>query len=109
MMTLTLASRALQGKVKSAVAFAVPWKAVFFVALLALVCMLVSYIFLVNELTRGAYLIKKYNAQIGELSRENSMLEVGFAESGFLGKATKRAKALNFERTKAITYIQILA
>ncbi len=66
------------------------------------------YNFALNELTRGTYLIKSYEKQISDLSRQNRELEVGFAESSFLGQVRAKTQELNFEKTTKVKYIQIL-
>ena len=70
--------------------------------------MLVMYVFLVNQLTGGTYLIKNYNKEIESLSRENKILENNFAEAGFLGSVQNKTRELNFEKTTKVTYVQIL-
>ncbi len=61
------------------------------------------------QLTQGAYLIKKYNKEVGSLTAQNKTLETGFAESGFLGSVQEKAQALNFEKTTGVTYITVMS
>ncbi len=100
--------RGIHQKVKSLTFPNINWRPIFLLGILCVVAMLVSYVFLVNELTRGVYLVKNYNREISTLSRANKTLEMDFAESGFLGKVTQRARILNFEKTTEVTYIQIV-
>ncbi|MEK7664940.1 MAG: hypothetical protein AAB361_02250 [Patescibacteria group bacterium] len=65
------------------------------------------YIYSINELTRGAYLIKNYEKQQNNLLQKNKNLEVDFAKSGFMGNLETKTKELSFEKTKKIKYIQI--
>jgi hypothetical protein len=86
----------------------VNWKLVYFFAALFSLALLVFYIIMINDLTRGAYLIKNYNKQTVALSTENKTLQNQFAESGFLGGVLQEARALNFQKTSKVTYVQIL-
>lgn len=69
--------------------------------------LLVFYVWQINDLTRGSYLINSYEKQISKLSTENKNLEVSFAESSFLGQALQKIQALNFQKTTSVKYIQI--
>ena len=71
--------------------------------------LLIYYVWQVNHLTQGTYLINSYEKQISQLSTEKKNLEVGFAESGFLGQVQQKIQALNFQKTTAVKYIQIPA
>jgi len=53
-------------------------------------------------------LTNSYEKQISQLSEENKNLEISFAESSFLGQALIKIKALNFQKTTSVKYIQIL-
>ncbi|MSU60586.1 MAG: hypothetical protein EXS52_01570 [Candidatus Staskawiczbacteria bacterium] len=108
MTTLALTYKGIHQKVASLSLPSINWKLVSLLGILFFVAMLVSYVFLVNELTKGVYLIKSYNKEISSLSKENRILETNFAESGFLGKVTQQARSFNFEKTTAVTYIQVL-
>ena len=108
MTTLTLTYRQIHHKVTSLSLPGMNWKLVSLSSILFFVAMLVSYVFLVNQLTNGVYLIKNYNKEVSALSRDNKILETTFAESGFLGKVTRRAQDLNFEKTTQVTYIEVL-
>ena len=109
MTTLALTTyKGIHQRVKSLALPNVNWKLMTCTAVLFSVAMLVSYVFLVNELTKGVYLIKNYNKEITSLSRQNNLLQTEFAESGFLGKVTQRAHNLQFEKTTHVTYVQVL-
>lgn len=109
MTTLALSYRAIHNKIKSADLPRVPWKFWYAVGLVFLLAMVVLYIYGINELTKGAYLIKSYNREISKLSDENGMLEATFAESGFLESVQQRVKALGFEKTTQVTYVELSA
>ncbi len=108
MTTTTLSYRALQHKIIPLNFIKINLKLVYFLAILFSLVMLVFYIFTVNELTKGAYLIKNYNKEVVSLLEENRNLQTNFAESDFLGLAQEKAKELSFEKTTNVTYIQIL-
>src|SRR5438552_3605011 len=99
MTTTTLQYRAVPQKAVALQMIKVNWKLIYLVALLCAAVMLVFYVLRVNELTRGAYLIKNYNKEIKSLAQENRALEANFAENDFLGQAMERAKAMDFQKT----------
>ena len=70
---------------------------------------IIFYVFQVNDLTRGSYVIKSYEKNIANLSDDNAKLETAFAEAGFLGNVSQKAVTLNFEKIKDIKYIQVLS
>jgi hypothetical protein len=76
----------------------------------ATVCtlLLFFYIYQINVLTKGTYLISSYKNSIEEISKENKKLEVNFAENSFLGEVLTKTQELNFEKTTAVKYIQVL-
>jgi len=84
------------------------WKAVCFAGLIMSLFLLVFYVWQVNDLTKGSYLVNSYNKQISKLSDENKNLQVSFAESSFLGQALEKIQALNFQKTTSVKYIQVL-
>ena len=109
MTTLALTTyRGIHQRVKSLSLPNLNWKLISLLGILFFVAMLVSYVFLVNQLTKGVYLVKSYNKEVSTLSKENRRLETNFAESGFLGQVNQKAKNLNFEKTTAVTYVQVL-
>ena len=83
------------------------WKAICIMGSLISLAMLVFYVWQINDLTRGSYLINSYEKQITQLSDENKNLEVSFAENSFLGQALTKIQALNFQKTTSVKYIQI--
>ena len=109
---LSLGYRAINHKIKnkmtSAGVIKINWKLFYFLALSLSLVMLVSYIFMVNQLIQGAYVIKNYNKDIKVLLAENTELLASFAEVDFLGSVQERAKALSFQKTTGVKYLQIL-
>ncbi len=108
MTTTTLGYRGIYQKVSSASFIKIPWKLVYVLLSSLSLVLLLFYIFRVNELTQGAYLIRSYNKEITSLSVENRNLQTHFAESGFLGQATQKAQELSFQKITQVKYVQIL-
>jgi len=108
MTTLTLSYKTIGHKIKAAHFPVLRWKPLLWAAVLLFLVTLVAYIVLVNQLTRGAFLIKDYNKQMDKLVTENKKLETSFAESGFLGNVQQQAAELNFQKTTNVAYVQIL-
>src|SRR5258708_1757092 len=99
MTTISLYYRAIHKRVSLASLPAINWKLMYWTGILLLLPLLVFYIYLVNQLTAGAYLIRNYDKQLTNSSEENKKLEATFAESGFLGIAIEKAKAMDFQKT----------
>ncbi len=97
----------IQEKVDSIDIPVVNWKAITFVGFFIASVLLVFYAWQINDLTRGSYIISDYERQINQLSEKNKNLQVSFAESSFLGQALTKIKALNFQKTTSVKYIQI--
>ncbi len=107
MTTLTLGYRAVHQKIRLLTLPSIPWKTWYILGVVCLGLMLVSYIYLINQLTGGSYLIKSYNQEMNVLLVENKTLETHFAKSDFLGNVQEKAGAMNFEKTTQIKYVQI--
>ena len=107
MTTLALRANALHHKLKSVSIPSVPWKVVYPLGMLLLAGTLVFYIYSINALTQGSYLIKNYHTQMDSLLTENKNLQTDFAQTGFLGNIQEKVNQLNFEKTTRVTYVQI--
>ncbi|HLD70284.1 MAG TPA: hypothetical protein VI937_00120 [Negativicutes bacterium] len=108
MTTLALTAKRAEQKV-TAIAFpGIPWKLYYATAAVVLMVLLISYVYMVNQLTGGSYVVKNYNKEIRALAAENKELQTNFAESGFLGDVQEKAKELQFEKTADVTYVQLL-
>lgn len=83
------------------------WNMVFFASFVIMAAVLVFYALQMNNLMKGSYSIKSYEKKISQLSEVNKNLQVSFAENSLIGQTTQVAKALNFERTTVVKYIQI--
>ena len=97
MTTIALNYRVSRSKIKSAVFSKINFKLFCLVIISFIVAMLAFYIFLVNGLTHGVYVIESYNKETRVLAKENS----------FLGKVTKKANELSFEKTTKVKYIEM--
>ena len=106
--TLRLQYQTIYHKISSLYFIKIRWKLVYLLAIVFSSILLIFYIFQVNTLIRGAFLIKNYNKQVSSLSSQNRVLQTSFAERGFLGGVETKAQQLNFKKTTKVTYIQIL-
>jgi len=111
MTTLALTYTRIQKKVQTGIDSvdlpAINWKLVCFVGFFMCLGLLVFYVWQVNALTSGSYLINNYEKQITKLSDENKNLQISFAENSFLGQALEKIHALNFQKTTSVKYIQV--
>ncbi len=107
-LSLYRVQKKLQTKINSIDLPAINWKAVCFAGFFMSLALLVFYVWQINNLTRGSYLMSSYEKQISTLSEENKNLQISFAESSFLGQALVKTQALNFQKTTSVKYIQIL-
>ena len=97
----------VQTKVNSVELPSINWKAVCFAGFFMSLALLIFYVWQINDLTRGSYLINTYEKQANKLSEENKNLEVSFAENSFLGQSLPKIQELNFQKTSSVKYIQI--
>ena len=84
------------------------WRAFYSLVLMMSFLMLVFYVFSINKLTAGSYLISKYEKEASILGGEQKTLETNFAESDFLFEVNRKASELGFEKTSGVRYIQIM-
>src|SRR3989344_4973308 len=108
MTTLTLNIKSAQDKISSLEVKRLNFKIIYLLGIFTIIFMLFLYVFLVNNLTGGVYLIKNYNKELNLISNQNKTLETNFAKINFLNNISEGAKAMSFEKTKNIKYIQIL-
>lgn len=83
------------------------WKMLYVSVALFSLLMLIFYVYSVNKITESVLVVRDYNKQIDELSRENSTLEASLAQVSFWGNIMEGAKELNFEKTSGVKYLQI--
>ena len=110
MTTATLSFLRVQQKAKAINFPKANWKMVCSVGFIVSFALLVFYVWQVNDLTRGSFLINSYEKQISQLSDENKNLQVSFAENSFLSQAQQKAEALHFQKVTfaSVKYIEIL-
>lgn len=70
--------------------------------------LLFLYVFQVTILARSTDLIKDYQGEINELSRDNASLEISLAKQNSLVNIGTLVQSLNFEKTDRVRYLQIL-
>lgn len=100
--------KSVQAKIESIDLPSINWKSVCYIGFFASLVLLAFYVWQVNSLTSGSYLMNSYEKQANKLSQENKNLQVSFAESSFLGEALVKIQALNFQKTTSVRYIQII-
>ena len=98
----------MQKKIGSLQMPTINWKLIFVAGLFLTSLSWIFYAYQINELIRGAYLIKGYDKQIKGLLQESKKLEVNFAESSFLGQVEKKTEEMGFKKTTSVKYIQIM-
>jgi uncharacterized protein YchJ len=84
------------------------WTVICIMGAIACSFLLFFYIYQINILTKGTYLISSYKNSIAKTSEANKKLEVSFAENSFLGEVLTKTQELNFEKTTAVKYVQVL-
>ena len=75
---------------------------------LAILTLLIFYIFQVNAEVSERYLIQKYDRRLTELSVESKNLEISSSQSNSLGNIILALESLNFEKANKVEYIRIL-
>jgi hypothetical protein len=111
MTTLLLAYNRIQKKVQIGIdSIEVPsvnWKTICLICFTSCFFLLIFYVWQINSLTKGAYMVNSYQNQILQLSKENKNLEITFAQSSFLGQAVEKVRAMNFQKAVTVKYIQV--
>ena len=70
--------------------------------------LLTFYIFQINSVISGGYLIQNCQKKITELSKENETLAIDSARINSLNNVENRIKELGFEKIEKVNYIKIL-
>ncbi len=104
MTTLALA----YSSVKSISLPRINWKIFCAVGSVLIFFLAVYYIYSINNLMNGTYLIRNYQTKLDKILEENRNLQVAFAETSFMESIKSKTDALNFEKVKEVKYIQIL-
>lgn len=108
MTTLAIWHQSIGRKVTSIALPRIPIKLAFWLLAVGCVALLVSYILLINGLTHGAYAIKNSTREMERAAEQNRLLQAQYAEMNFLETAIEKARALNFEKTAKVQYVQLL-
>lgn len=87
--------------------FSINWKLICFLGFFMVSVLLTFYVYQVNYLIGGTYLISDYEKNTDSLSQETKNLEVSFAENSFLGEVLEKTQELGFQKTTAVKYIQV--
>lgn len=98
----------IYSKIKSAELPQINWGMICFVGIIICSLLLVFYVYQINVLMSGTYLINKYEKDIKKIAAENKELEVNFAENNFLAGVLSKTQELNFEKTTSVKYIQVV-
>jgi len=69
--------------------------------------LVIFYIFQLNSLTEGMYLIKKYDKKLQDLSQENKLLEIKFSQENSLENLGSLVKNLGLNPVEKTDYIEI--
>ena len=70
--------------------------------------LLIFYIFQINELIQGSYLVKDYEQNFKQVTRENKILENNFLKSNSLDNIEILTRSLNYKKVGEVKYIQIM-
>lgn len=102
-----IALSAINHRIKSISIPSIHWKGILTVSFISAFILLVFYVMLINEMTKGAYLIKTYDKQVSTLSDQNQTLQMSLAKTDELSRVIERAQAAGFEKTSGIKYVHM--
>lgn len=92
--------------------FSLKWKIIlnifWFLGFMSIASLLVFYIFQVTSEASARYSIQKYEKKLGEISKENKILEIGAVETNSLNNVLAEIGKFNFEKVEKINYIQVI-
>lgn len=106
MTTVSISSKVISGKQALNIP-RVNWKMVYILGLAMCFMSFVFYIASINQLTKGAYLVKTYNQKISVLTKENKVMELNYAEKALLDKMHTKVNELGFEKISSIKYVEV--
>jgi len=98
----------IYSKVRSIEFPQVNWGLVCFAGIIMCSLLLVFYIYQINVLLKGSYLVSSYEKEIEKITQENKELEVSFAENNFLAGVLSKTQELNFQKSNSMKYIQVM-
>lgn len=107
MSTTALSLRAIEKRVHTT-QFSINWKIIYGILIISSLFLFVFYVYLVNAMTKSAYVIKNSNTQLNQLLQENKELEAELTSSGYMVQLRQKANELSFEKTTNVKYIQVL-
>lgn len=83
-------------------------KMIWVLIFVAMVSLLIVYVFQVNFLTREVYDLKSYEKRLTLLSQENAALEINFSKANSLENIENYLESQNFKKVTQVKYIHIL-
>jgi len=108
MTAIFLSYRTISRKITAVNLPRLDWKLIYCLSIVISLFLMVFYVYLVHQLTQGAFLIKNYNKIISGLLEEKRGLETDFAKAEFLENARERAGEMSFEKMVNVKYVHIL-
>lgn len=89
-------------------ALALNWNVMMRLGIVAIVFFSLLYVFQVNKLAKGYYLVNKYEKTASQLQEENRDLQVSLANNSVLDKISEKVQSMNFQPNTSVKYIYIL-
>lgn len=83
-------------------------RVVLFFAICTAIFLSVLYIFQINKMIAGGYMVKNYQKQAATLAQEGKTIELSLAEGDSLDVVKVKSKALGFKKVESIKYIKVL-
>lgn len=84
------------------------FKFLFKLGFASIVFLSIIYVFQMNAILKGTYLINSYDKKINSLSLENEKLEIKSLNGNSLAEIEALANSYNFEKTGEVEYIKLL-
>jgi hypothetical protein len=66
------------------------------------------YVFQVNKLAKGYYLVNQYETEKTQLLQENKDLQISLADNSVLDKISEKVQNMNFEPNTSVKYVYVL-
>jgi|SRR3989338_6561276 len=86
----------------------VNWDIILRLGIVSIVFFSCLYVFQVNKLAKGYYLINKYEQTKAQLLEENKDLQISLAHNSVLDKIFEKVQSMNFQPNSSVKYIYIL-
>jgi hypothetical protein len=84
------------------------WKKLYFSGLFMFAVVLIFYVWQINDMAKGSFVLNKYESEINVLAQENRSLKVFFEEGSYMDKTVAKINDLNFQKVASVKYVQIL-